>query len=256
MEKNIRLPYGQSYIPCRITEPDGYPVMQVVLGVHGFGGSMNDAIQKGIAEEMLMFNDAVVQFDMPAHGENPAQELTLAECRKTLLTVVEHIWQTYPQAEQLCIFATGFGAYVVLCELETLQTYPAPIRLVVQTPSVMMHTTLLSMLRMSKQTLRAMDRKMLPSPRPLMITYDFYQELEHNIVLTTHRIPMLILHGEADDFIAIGDILNFRRVNEGSKLVFIPGASHRFLEEGAWDMVLDLTRDWFTFQQVLLCDWI
>ena len=31
--------------------------------------------------------------------------------------------------------------------------------------------------------------------------------------------------------------------------------SHRFVEEGAWDMVLDLTRDWFTFQQVLLCDW-
>ena len=28
-----------------------------------------------------------------------------------------------------------------------------------------------------------------------------------------------------------------------------------FLEDGAWDMVLDLTRDWFEFQQVLLADW-
>ena len=50
------------------------------------------------------------------------------------------------------------------------------------------------------------------------------------------------------------DIQNFARINDQSKLVIIPGASHRFLEEGAWDMVLDLTRDWFEFRQVLLID--
>jgi hypothetical protein len=37
--------------------------------------------------------------------------------------------------------------------------------------------------------------------------------------------------------------------------VIIPGASHQFKEEGAWDMVLDLTRDWFEYRQVLLMDW-
>jgi hypothetical protein len=36
--------------------------------------------------------------------------------------------------------------------------------------------------------------------------------------------------------------------------VVIPGASHRFEEPGAWDMVLDLTRDWFSFGQVLLAE--
>jgi len=51
------------------------------------------------------------------------------------------------------------------------------------------------------------------------------------------------------------DIRQFHRINEGSRLVIIPGASHRFLEEGAWDMVLDLTRDWFAFRQVTLADW-
>jgi alpha-beta hydrolase superfamily lysophospholipase len=66
---------------------------------------------------------------------------------------------------------------------------------------------------------------------------------------------MLILHGESDAYIHQEDIQNFRRINERSRLVYIPGASHRFVEEGAWDMVLDLTRDWFSFEQVLLCDW-
>ena len=68
-------------------------------------------------------------------------------------------------------------------------------------------------------------------------------------------IPMLILQGEKDAYIRMADIRQFRELNEGSKLVIIPGASHRFQEEGAWDMVLDLTRDWFEFEQVLLTDW-
>jgi pimeloyl-ACP methyl ester carboxylesterase len=66
---------------------------------------------------------------------------------------------------------------------------------------------------------------------------------------------MLILHGEFDNYIPRAHIQNLRRLNENAKLVIIPGASHRFLEDGAWDMVLDLTRDWFEFQQVLVTDW-
>ena len=98
----------------------------------------------------------------------------------------------------------------------------------------------------------SVDRATLTAPRPFDITYRFYQELQQNIALTTYPIPMLILHGEEDGYIRSADIQNFHRINEKSELVIIPGASHRFLEEGAWDMVLDLTRDWFEFEQVLL----
>mgnify|MGYP002511652049 CR=1 FL=1 len=59
-------------------------------------------------------------------------------------------------------------------------------------------------------------------------------------------------NGEEDSYIRSEHIHQFRRINEDAKLVIIPGTSHRFLEEGAWDMVLDLTRDWFDFEQVLL----
>ena len=71
----------------------------------------------------------------------------------------------------------------------------------------------------------------------------------------THAIPMLILHGEEDSYIKMEHIRQFHLINHDAKLVIIPGTSHRFLEEGAWDMVLDLTRDWFEFEQVLLADY-
>ena len=69
-----------------------------------------------------------------------------------------------------------------------------------------------------------------------------------------YPIPMLILHGQYDDYIPMSDIQLLRDLNDRSKLVIIPGASHQFLEPGAWDMVLDLTRDWFEFEQVLLSE--
>ena len=79
--------------------------------------------------------------------------------------------------------------------------------------------------------------------------------MREHTALTTYDSPMLLLHGERDEYLPIGDMLNFRRINEQCKLVIIPGADHQFLTPGAWDMVVDLTRDWFEFEQVLLCDW-
>ena len=119
----------------------------------------------------------------------------------------------------------------------------------------MMHETLLSMIRMSRETFWAMDRYTFPVKRPFTVNYAFYEELTSRIVLNTQPIPMLILMGQEDAYIRMADIQNFRRINEDSRLVILPGISHRFLEAGAWDMVLDLTRDWFEFEQVLLCDW-
>ena len=254
METRFQLPFGDSYIPCIISQPDSGQVQRIVLGVHGFGGSSQDAIQVSIAEEMSLFRSATVRFDFPAHGENPldSEGFTLENCALTLLTVADYARQQYEEVEDLCIFATGFGAYVTLLCLQELLELPCRIRLVVQTPSLLMHETLLAMTGLSRETLRALDRFTVPNERPFDVTYSLYETLRNNIVLTTYPIPFLILHGEEDAYISMADIQNFHRINERSELAIIPGASHRFLEEGAWDMVLDLTRDWFEFEQVLL----
>ena len=257
MGMDYTLQCAAAQIPCRLALPLGGEPQRVVLGVHGLGGCMDDEIQAGIAEEMTLFGAASVRFDLPCHGQNRGEEnvLALQPCVDALLAVAADAKARFPQVEELCVFATGFGAYVTLVALSKLQELPGSIRLVVQTPGVRMHDTILSMLRMSKETLRAMERKTLAAPKPFEVTYDFYEELRQNVVLATHEIPMLILQGEADDYISMSDIRSFRNINDQSKLVIIPGTSHRFQEDGAWDMVLDLTRDWFSCQQVLVTDW-
>ncbi len=202
-----------------------------------------------------MFGAASLRFDFPAHGQNPETSLTLDGCVDTLLAVAGEAKHQFPEVEDLCIFASGFGAYVTLLALEQLLELPGKIKLVVQTPSVRMADTLLAMKQVSKETFRTMGSVTFNSPRPLEVTYPFYEQLHSHVALMDHGVPMLILQGEADDYIRMNDIRRFHTVNELSKLVIIPGTSHRFLEEGAWDMVLDLTRDWFEFEQVLLSDW-
>ena len=256
MEKEFMLEKGELRIPVKVTESD-FEVRRVVLGVHGIGGSAMDDIQTSLAEEMEFFSSAVYRFDFPAHGESPLDDrfFTLKNCREVLMAVANHAKESYPEVEDLCIFATGFGAYVTLTCLEDMLDLPGKLRLVVQTPSVRMHETLLAIKKISKATLRAMGRIRFNAARPFDVTYEFYKELEENMALITYPIPMLILHGESDSVIRMEDIQNFARINDQSKLVIIPGTTHRFLEEGAWDMVLDLTRDWFEYEQVLLRDW-
>ena len=254
MEQRYMISNGGRETPCILREPDYGTPRRIVLGVHGIGGSKNDPIQESIAEEMEMFGAVSLRFDLPAHGENDEEILTLHGCVDTLLDVADFALARYPDVEDLCIFATGFGAYVTLTAMQDLIELDCRVRLVVQTPSLHMDQMVLNMANVSPVTLEAMEMAFLYAPRPLGIFNSFYEELRDNDVLAAYPIPFLILHGEHDDYVPMADILQLRHLNDRARLVVIPGASHRFQEPGAWDMVLDLTRDWFSFEQVLLAD--
>jgi len=257
MEKTVLLSHDNLQTFCKLTEPDSGEIRRVVLSVHGLGGSTEDDIQTSIAEEMEIFSSATIRFDFPVHGQSPMTDeaFTLENCKVSLLAAAAYAREQYPEVEYLCIFATGFGAYMTLAALEELIGLGGKVKLVIQTPALLMHETMLAMKDMSEPTLAAMGKVHYRADRPFYVTYEFYKQVRDNIVLTAHPIPMLILQGEADSYIRMAHIRHFRRLNEDSKLVIIPGATHRFEEEGTWDMVLDLTRDWFEFEQVLCCDW-
>ena len=254
METKFVISRDDRNTPCILSEPDYGTPLRVVLGVHGIAGSKNDDIQKSIAEEMTLFGSPVLRFDFPAHGENEEEVLTLRGCVDTLLDVAEWAAERYPRARDLCIFATGFGAYVTLTAMQDLIELPLRVRLVIQTPSLRMDQTVLGITRVTPVTLEAMDMVIFRTSRPLGFSYSFYEELVENPALAAYPIPFLILHGQYDDYIPMADIQQLHDLNDRSKLVIIPGASHRFLEPGAWDMVLDLTRDWFEYEQVLLTE--
>ena len=255
METFFTISNGGRNTPCILREPDTGRPRRVVLGVHGIGGCKEDPIQESIAEEMDLFGCAVLRFDFPAHGENEEEILSLHGCVDTLLDMADYAVERYPDLKDLCIFATGFGAYVTLTALQDLIELPFRVKLVIQTPSLRMDQSVLNFTHVSPVTLEAMEMVLFKtSRRNIGFFHSFYEECRDNPAFATYPIPMLILHGQYDDYVPMADIQHLRDLNDRSKLVIIPGASHQFLEPGAWDMVLDLTRDWFEFEQVLLSD--
>lgn len=256
MERYFSLSSEHLRIPCRIYEPDFGAPRRCILGIHGFGTSKDTQILRDLSEEMGIFGAATVCFDFPAHGENPLQSdaLTLDNCVESLLYTAQFAHNRYPDVD-FCIFASSFGAYVTLVALERLESLVGKVKLVLQTPNLRMSETLLGMVQISAQQLKAAGSVTLRAERAFTVSYEFYQQLQEHVALTTYDVPMLLLHGELDSLLPLEDMLSFRRINERCKLVVIPGADHQFLAPGAWDMVVDLTRDWFEFEQVLLCDW-
>lgn len=256
MERYFSLSQGPLRIPCKIYEPDFGAPRRCILGVHGFGASKDTEILTALSEEMSIFGASMICFDFPAHGDSPMESdaLTLDNCIETLLYTAQWAHNRYPDLD-FCIFASGFGAYVALIAIDRIEELVGKVKLVLQTPNLRMSETLLNMVRMSEEQLLAAGSATLRAERQFDVTYDFYKQVRNYTALTIYDSPMLLLHGEKDEYLPIEDMFNFRRINDGCKLVVIPGADHQFRTPGAWDMVVDLTRDWFEFEQVLLCDW-
>ena len=248
MERHFILSKGELDTPCILREPDCGIPLRVVLEVHGFGGSMRDTLLENIAEEMALFGSVVLRFDLPAHGENLEDVMSLQNCVQSLLDVAEYACEQYPQVEDLCIFASDFGAYVALSAMQELLELPNRVRLVIQEPCVQMDQAVLDMARVSLVTLEAMEWAVVPGERPVGITYSFFEELRDNSALASYPIPFLILRGDCGCGSDLADIQLLRSLNDRSRLVLIPGGPE------ARDVVLDLTRDWFEFEQVLLTD--
>ena len=257
MERRFVLKDNGLQIPCVLDEPEYCTVRRVIIGVHGFCGSKDSQILVDIAEEMGLFGAATVRFDFPAHGDSPVTdwELSLKQCQATLEAVVRWAKNAYPWVD-MGIFATGFGAFVTLVALNDLREIQENIKLVLQTPDLNMSHSLLNMARMTEGAFRDAGRVVIGATmsRAVEVPFSFYRELQNAMVYYNYGMPMLLLHGELDDVVPMSHLEPFRRFNEQSCLVVIPGADHQFRGAGQWDMVVDLTRDWFQCEQVLLCD--
>ena len=257
MERYFSLSQEHLRIPCKIYEPDFGAPKRCILGVHGFGSNKDTEILASLSEEMSIFGASMICFDFPAHGDSPleSEALTLQNCIDTLLYVAQWAHNRYPDLD-FCIFGSGFGAYITLIAIDQLEELVGKVKLVLQTPNLRMSEMLLNMVRMNEEQLLAAGKATLSAERKFDVTFDFYKQLRNYTALTIYDVPMLLLHGEKDEFLPIDDMLNFRRINDGCRLVVIPEADHQFTTPGAWDMVVDLTRDWFECEQVVLCDWI
>ena len=257
MDTSTMLHRDDLRIPVLTYEPEYSSGSRVLIALHGFGGDMHSSVIAAVAEEMGMYNTMTIAFDLPAHGESPmtARDLTLDTCQRSLLAVVDYAKERWPQATEYCVLASSFGAYIALLAIDGLQEKLGRFKLVLRCPAVRMNKTFLKIARTDEDGLMKKGRIICGYERKMELGYSFFEQLQYNNAVADHDMPMLILQGDQDEFIDLSDIEFFHLLNGKSNLVMIPGAFHRFNHEGELDMIVDLARDWFLCEEVLLCDY-
>ena len=257
MERTTLISCGEMQIPCKIFEPGFDDVDQVLIGIHGFGGSKDSSVISAVAEEMFFYRTATVSFDFPAHGESPVgdRDLNLTNCIRCLMAAVEHAKAQFPEAKRYAVFASSFGAYIALLAIDELKEALGRFKMVLRCPAVRMNKSFLKIARMDEKLLMKTGRILCGYERKMELGYSFYEQLLMNNAVADHDMPMLILQGDQDEYVDLEDVEFFRLLNGKSRLVLIPGATHRFNHEGDLDMLVDLTRDWYLCEEVLLCEY-
>lgn len=257
MRQTMLLTRGDLRIPVLTWEPEYSDGTRVLIAVHGFGGDMRSSVIAAVAEEMGFYNTFTMAFDFPGHGVNPmtARELTLNTCQRSLLEVVDYARERWPQAREFCVLASSFGAYIALLAIDGLKDRMGRFKLVLRCPAVRMNKTFLKLARTDEAGLMKAGRIICGWDRKLELGYSFFEQLQANNAVADHDMPMLILQGDQDELIDLADIEFFRILNGKSRLVMMPGATHRFNHEGELDMIVDLARDWYLCEEVLLCEY-
>lgn len=244
-------------VPCRISRPEGAEISRVVLGIHDICGCKESPFLAAVGEEMALYHSALFTFDLPGHGESPlpSRMMTLKNCRDSLLCAAQTLREEFPQVRELCIFALGFGGYVALLAFDELQRILGPFKLVLEAPAVRMNKSLLAIAGLSQEQFLKNGRVICGFARKLEVPYSFYEDLAANNVVANYEVPMMILQGDRDEVVDFKDVEFFRLLNDQAKLVLFPQTGHRFKGEGELDMIVDLTRDWFLCEEVLLSEW-
>ena len=257
MERTTMITCSDLQIPCKIFEPGFDEVDQVLIGIHSFGGNKDSDVLSAVAEEMFFYRTATVAFDLPGHGESPMtdRDLNLPNCIRILMAAVDYAKEQFPHVEKFCIFASSFGAYLALVAIDELKEALGRFKFVLRCPAVRMNKTMLKIARMDDRAFMKAGRIVWGYDRKMELGYSFYEQVLMNNAVADHDMPMLILQGDRDEYVDLEDVEFFRLLNGKSRLVIIPNATHRFNHEGDLDMLVDLTRDWYLCEEVLLCEY-
>lgn len=234
---------GKYPVQFKLFTPDICPVSHVILAVHGFAGGYESGILKMLAEAGQKDGTAVCCFNLPGHNKekSPPGRLTLANSMEDILFAYKTMTDIYPGL-QTGVFATSFGAYCVLLDLEG---FPAGVPVILRSPAIAMNKTLLKLLDTDENEL---SQKRTVDFGRLEIAYDFYLELKANDIAEKDLSrKMLLIHGTADEVVDPADTAAFIAANHLVKDLPIPGAGHRYKNPGELDKVVTAATGWFNY---------
>lgn len=229
-------------IRCKLFCDKERDVKRVVVFGHGFGGHKDNKAAERFALKALSKykNLGILVFDLPCHGGDVKKKLTLADCDSYITLILEHIREHFG-TEDICVYATSFGGYLIL---KYIHEHGNPFRrIALRCPAVNMHESMTQRIMTSGDAEKLAKGKEadVGFDRKIRISQSFLDGLKEADIQTwdflDYAEDILILHGTKDEVIPFEAAQAFA---DNSLIEFLPieKADHRFQDPKIMDLAI------------------
>ncbi len=222
-------------IKCKLYCEQIRDIEHIVVFLHGFGGHKdNKAAEHFAAAAMSKFKKmAVLAFDWPCHGTDVRKSLTLEDCTTYLTFVLKYIHEEL-QVEDICAYATSFGAYLTL---KYLHEKGNPFRKIAfRGPAVGMYDAMSHRI-MSEENMKLLERgkeALVGFDRKVKVNQILVDELRDTDVRSMEFLDyaddILVIQGMKDEVLDYKEVQRFCDDNV-IECILIDGADHRFQDQ-------------------------
>ena len=248
MEKYFSINESGRSVRCKLYCAEPKSVRRVLVCCHGFTGHKdNNAAQKMADYLLRKYKDfGVITFDLPAHGDDARNKLSLVDCDIYIRLVCEYAASRF-KTKELYGYATSFGGYLML---KYINEHGSPfLKLALRCPAVNMHAVFtglmpeddLRMIMRNKPVMAGFDRK-------VRVTREFVEELEREDIscrdFSGFSDSLIILQGTKDEIVSFDFVRDFAEKNS---IEFIPveGADHRFQDPRKMELAIKRIVEFF-----------
>lgn len=249
MEKYFEVTDMGTNIKCKMFCNNPRDINNVLLACHGFGGNKENSATKKLAKLLMEKHDdiAVIAFDLPCHGQDVRQKLSLTECNNYLETMIDYIHNDM-HVDNIYTQATSFGGYLIL---KYISEHENPFKkIALRCPAVNMYQIVTDKLLTEdqKENIRKGKPELVGFSRKIKITKEFLDELQANDITKREYFDIaddaIVMQGTEDEIVNFDDVIKFCD-NNIIECIPIDGADHRFQDAAKMRECIDFMADFY-----------
>lgn len=239
-------------IDHKLPGPNGYDITlrhnftgqekAVVIALHGMGSKKETEMNQKLAAAIAPYQAAVYAFDLPAHGESPAddRQFTIANCIKDLAAVEQYVKQE-TKGLPIYYFAFSFGGYILMYYL--IHYAFSGQRAVMASAALTMPKSIRRQTSKEGWETICRDGYVFKDQweAPMRVYRELYDDLAaHEMeALDAPKMPLRFVHGTADPLTTYDEAQWFCQ-KWGYELKPVEGAGHHFNHAGEMEQVMEL----------------
>ncbi len=224
----------------------------VIILCHGFSSNKDSLTFVSMEEKLNNKNIATFRFDFYGHGESEGkfEDITVSEAVDDAQKAIEFLMgKGY---SKIGLFGSSFGGITSLIVASRIDDL-----FVLALKSPVSDYKEVELLRRGDEGIKEWKERGYISHKKsdgtfLRLNYSFYQNIEDNNsyeVAKKIKIPVMIVHGNADETVPVEQSKKTASLIENCKLEFVEGADHRYTKPEDFEKCLKLLSD-FIIEEV------